>query len=248
VPIAFSGPLRFAFTDRRGGVSLPPYDSLNLGDHVGDDPEAVRTNRRLAAKMLGVPRDRVVYMRQVHGAEVAVARELWPDEAAPSVDALVTDRPGLVLAVLVADCTPVLLADRTAGVVGAAHAGRPGMAAGVVTATIEAMRELGAEPSRMEAYTGPGVCGACYEVPEQMRADVAEREPESWATTRQGTPAVDVPAGVSAQLRRAGVTEKRIELATGCTIESSQYFSYRRDGVTGRFAGFIWRDDEAGEG
>lgn len=246
--IAFSGSLRFAFTDRRGGVSLPPYDSLNLGDHVGDDPEAVRTNRRLAAKMLGVPRDRVVYMRQVHGADVAVAREPWSDEEAPSVDALVTDQPGLVLAVLVADCTPVLLADRTAGVVGAVHAGRPGMAAGVVTAAIDAMRGLGAEPSRIEAFTGPGVCGACYEVPEQMRADVAEREPASWATTRQGTPAIDVPAGVSAQLRRAGVKENRIKIAAGCTIESPQYYSYRRDGVTGRFAGFVWLRDEAFEG
>lgn len=243
MPIAFSGPLRFAFTDRRGGVSLPPYDSLNLGDHVGDDPEAVRTNRRLAAEMLDVPRDQVVYMKQVHGAEVAVAREPWPDEEAPSVDALVTDRPGLVLAVLVADCTPVLLADREAGVVGAVHAGRPGMAAGVVTAAIEAMRELGAQPSRMEAFTGPGVCGACYEVPEQMRADVAAREPESWATTRQGTPAVDVPAGVSAQLRRAGVKENPMKIAAGCTMEEKQYFSYRRDGVTGRFGGFIWLDE-----
>jgi YfiH family protein len=240
VTIAYSGPLRFAFTDRRGGVSRPPYDSLNLGDHVGDDPEAVRENRRLAAESLGVPRERVVYMKQVHGADVAVAREPWPDEAAPSVDALVTDVPGLVLAVLVADCTPVLLADRAAGVVGAVHAGRPGMAAGVVPAAIEAMRELGADPSRMEAYTGPGVCGACYEVPEQMRADVAAKEPASWATTRQGTPAVDVPAGVAAQLQRAGVALNPTVVDHACTMESERHYSYRRNGATGRFAGFVW--------
>src|SRR5947209_10916678 len=200
--VAFSGPLRFAFTDRRGGVSLPPYDSLNLGDHVGDDPQAVRTNRSLAARTFGVDPAQVVYMKQVHGTDVAIAREPWPDEQAPSVDALVTDRPGLVLAVLVADCTPILLADITAGVVGAVHAGRAGMAAGVVDAAIAAMCELGAEPSRMEAFTGPGVCGACYEVPEELRSEVAAKEPASWSTTRQGTPGIDVPAGVSAQLKR----------------------------------------------
>jgi polyphenol oxidase len=203
----------------------------------------VRANRRRAAQSLGVEPDRVVYMRQVHGTEVAVAREPWPDEAAPSVDALVTDRPGLVLAVLVADCVPVLLADREAGVVGAVHAGRAGMAAGVVTAAVDAMRALGAQPSRMEAHVGPSVCGSCYEVPEQLRAEVAAKEPASWATTRQGTPALDVPAGVSAQLRRAGVRESPMRIADGCTMETEQYYSHRRDGVTGRLAGFIWLEE-----
>jgi purine-nucleoside/S-methyl-5'-thioadenosine phosphorylase / adenosine deaminase len=241
--VATSGPLRFAFTDRRGGVSLPPFDALNLGDHVGDDPQAVRTNRSLAAREFGVAPEQVVYMKQVHGTDVALAREPWPDEAAPSVDALVTDRPGVVLAVLVADCTPVLLADPAAGVVAAVHAGRAGMAAGVVDAAIAAMCELGAEPARMQAFTGPGVCGACYEVPEELRAEVAAKEPASWSTTRHGTPAIDVPAGVSAQLRRAGVAESPMRIADGCTMEDSQYFSYRRDGRTGRFAGFIWLDE-----
>jgi hypothetical protein len=236
------GRVRFAFSDRHGGVSAAPYGSLNLGDHVGEAPQVVAENRRLAAKQLGVEPERVVYLRQVHGADVVVAREPWPDSAAPEADASVTDRPDLVLAVLIADCTPVLLADPVAGVVGAAHAGRPGMAAGVVPATIAAMRELGADPARMIAYTGPAVCAACYEVPEQMRADVAEREPASWATTRQGTPAVDVPGGVWAQLRRAGITEGyRSEI---CAMESPDHYSYRREGVTGRFAGFVWLDED----
>lgn len=241
--VAISGPLRFAFTDRRGGVSLPPFDSLNLGDHVGDDLQAVRANRALAAREFGVPPEQVVYMKQVHGVDVAVARDPWPDEQAPSVDALVTDRPGVVLAVLVADCTPILLADPVAGVLGAVHAGRAGMAAGVVDSAIAAMCELGAEPSRMQAFTGPGVCGACYEVPEELRAEVAAKEPASWSTTRQGTPGIDVPAGVSAQLRRAGVKEMPARIADSCTMENPQYFSYRRDGRTGRFAGFIWLDE-----
>lgn len=235
------GRVRFAFSDRHGGVSAAPYGELNLGDHVGEAPQIVAENRRLAAKQLGVEPERVVYLRQVHGKDVVVAREPWPDASAPEADASVTDQPGLALAILVADCTPVLLADPVAGVIGAAHAGRPGMAAGVVPATIEAMRELGAAPERMVAYTGPGVCAACYEVPEQMRADVARREPESWATTRQGTPAVDVPGGVWAQLRRAGIAEgHRSEI---CAMESSEHYSYRREGVTGRFAGFVWIEE-----
>jgi polyphenol oxidase len=233
----------FAFSDRRGGVSPAPYGELNLADHVGDDPAVVDKNRRLAAEALGSDPDRVVYMNQVHGTDVAVARGPWPDGRVPSVDATVTDRPGVVLAVMVADCTPLLLADPVAGVVAAAHAGRLGLAAGVVPATIAAMRELGAQPARMVAYTGPAVCGACYEVPEAMRADVASKVPAAWATTRQGTPAVDVPAGVWEQLAEAGVTEGR--RSPVCAMESAEHFSYRREGVTGRFAGFVWlRADE----
>src|SRR5690606_959648 len=124
----------------------------------------------------------------------------------PGVDGVVTARPGLALAVLTADCTPVLLADPVAGVVGAAHAGRPGLLAGVAERTVRAMVRLGAEPERMLARTGPAVCGRCYEVPDWMRDEVAAAVPEAHATTRWGTPAVDMAAGVSAQLSRLGVS------------------------------------------
>lgn len=235
------GRVRLAFSDRHGGVSAEPYGSLNLGDHVGEADDLVAENRRLAAKQLGVERERVVYLKQVHGVSIVTARKPWPDSQAPEADAAVTDRPGLALAILVADCTPILLADPVAAVVGAAHAGRAGMAAGVVPATIEAMCELGADPAHMVAFTGPAVCGSCYEVPEQMRAQVAEREPESWATTRIGTPAIDVPGGVWAQLRRAGIAEGY--RSPVCTAESADHYSYRREGTTGRFAGFVWIEE-----
>ncbi|MET7613886.1 laccase domain-containing protein, partial [Streptomyces seoulensis] len=124
----------FVFTDRWGGVSAAPYAELNLGGAVGDDPGAVRTNRELTAKALGVDPAGVVWMNQVHGAGVAVVDEPWGERPVPEVDALVTTRRGLALAVLTADCVPVLLADPVAGVVAAAHAGRPGMLAGVVPA------------------------------------------------------------------------------------------------------------------
>ncbi|MEU5094306.1 peptidoglycan editing factor PgeF [Streptomyces sp. NPDC020996] len=230
----------FAFTDRWGGVSAVPYEELNLGGAVGDDPEAVRTNRELAAKSLGLDPARVVWMNQVHGADVAVVDRPWGDRPVPEVDAIVTARRGLALAVLTADCTPVLLADPVAGVAAAVHAGRPGLVAGVVPAAVRAMAELGAEPSRIVARTGPAVCGRCYEVPEAMRADVAAVEPAAYAETSWGTPAVDVTAGVHAQLDRLGVCDR--EQSPVCTLESGDHFSYRRERATGRLAGYVWLD------
>ncbi|MFF7975505.1 peptidoglycan editing factor PgeF [Streptomyces sp. NPDC007905] len=230
----------FAFTDRWGGVSAAPYEELNLGGAVGDDPGSVRRNRELAAKSLGLDPRLVVWMNQVHGADVTVVDEPWGDRPVPEVDAIVTTRRGLALAVLTADCVPVLLADPVAGVVAAAHAGRPGMVEGVVPAAVRAMAELGAEPGRIVARTGPAVCGRCYEVPEAMRAEVAVVEPAAHAVTSWGTPAVDVSAGVHAQLERLGVCDR--EQSPACTLESGDHFSYRRDRTTGRLAGYVWLD------
>ncbi|MFJ8789692.1 peptidoglycan editing factor PgeF [Streptomyces sp. NPDC102462] len=230
----------FAFTDRWGGVSAVPYEELNLGGAVGDDPDAVRANRELAAKALGLDAARVVWMNQVHGAGVAVVDGPWADRPAPEVDAIVTVRPGLALAVLTADCTPVLLADPVARVAAAAHAGRPGLVAGVVPAAVHAMMELGADPARIVARTGPAVCGRCYEVPEAMRADVSAVEPAAHSETSWGTPAVDVSAGVHAQLDRLGVRDRA--QSPVCTLESDDHFSYRRDRTTGRLAGYVWLD------
>ncbi|EFF90528.1 conserved hypothetical protein [Streptomyces sp. e14] len=230
----------FAFTDRWGGVSAVPYEELNLGGAVGDDPAAVRANRELAAKSLGLDPARVVWMNQVHGDDVAVVDGPWTTDPAPPVDGLVTAVRGLALAVLTADCVPVLLADPVAGVVAAAHAGRPGMVKGVVPAAVEAMRSFGAEPARIVARTGPAVCGRCYEVPEAMRAEVAAVEPAAHAETSWGTPALDVGAGVHAQLERLGVHDR--ERSPVCTRESADHFSYRRDRTTGRLAGYVWLD------
>ncbi|CAL9416618.1 peptidoglycan editing factor PgeF [Streptomyces sp. MS2A] len=230
----------FGFTDRWGGVSAVPYEELNLGGAVGDDPAAVTANRELAAKALGADPARVVWMNQVHGADVAVVDAPWGDRPVPRVDAVVTAERGLALAVLTADCVPVLLADPVAGIAAAAHAGRPGLVAGVVPAAVRAMTELGADPARIVARTGPAVCGRCYEVPEQMRAEVAAVEPAAYADTSWGTPAVDVSAGVHAQLERLGVRDRA--QSPVCTRESKDHFSYRRDRTTGRLAGYVWLD------
>lgn len=231
-----------AFTGRPGGVSTAPYDSLNLGGAVGDDPAAVTANRRRAAAALGVDPARTVWMRQVHGADVAFVTA--PADAGDHgpVDAIVTTVPGLALAVLVADCAPVLLADPAAGVAGAAHSGRPGTAAGVVPALVKAMCERGADPARIRAAIGPAACGGCYEVPAEMRDEVAAVVPAAHATTAKGTPGLDIRAGIAAQLAASGVDDVRVD--PRCTIETPGLFSYRRDGRTGRFAGFVWLEDE----
>lgn len=236
-----TGSAHFAFTDRWGGVSAAPYGELNLGGAVGDDPAAVGANRERAARRLGLDPARVVWMNQVHGRDVAVVDGPWgADAEIPAVDAVVTARRGLALAVLTADCTPVLLVDPAAGIVGAAHAGRPGLVAGVVPAAVEAMVGLGAHPSRITAHTGPAVCGRCYEVPEAMRAEVADAVPGTWSETSWGTPAVDVTGGVHAQLAALGVTDRHS--SPYCTLESGDHFSYRRDRTTGRLAGYVWLD------
>ncbi|EGX59946.1 multicopper polyphenol oxidase [Streptomyces zinciresistens K42] len=230
----------FGFTDRWGGVSAAPYEELNLGGAVGDDPAAVAANRERAAASLGLGAGDVVWMNQVHGTDVVVVDGPWGERPVPKADAVVTTRRGLALAVLTADCVPVLLADPVAGVVAAAHAGRPGMVAGVVPETLRAMAALGADPARIVARTGPTVCGRCYEVPEAMRAEVSAVEPGAYAETSWGTPAVDVAAGVHAQLARLGVHDR--EQSPVCTRESSDHFSYRRDRATGRLAGYVWLD------
>jgi YfiH family protein len=230
------GPVELAFTDRHGGVSAAPYDSLNLASTGGDDPAALAENRRrLAADF--APDDFVACLQQVHGKDVVVVAPPAPDGRPPQADALVTATPGVTLMVRAADCVPVLLTDAAGAVIGAAHCGRPGMVAGIVPATVVAMRELGA--GRLTAWIGPYVCGRCYEVPAQMSDEVAAVEPASRATTSWGTPSVDVGAGVRAQLERDGVVV--VDLSS-CTRESPDLFSYRRDGGgSGRQAGLIRR-------
>jgi YfiH family protein len=171
-------------------------------------------------------------MDQCHGAGVAVVDEV--PQTPPSCDAVVTRSVDLALAVLVADCVPVLLSG--SGVVAAVHAGRPGLVAGVVPATVAVMHELGA--ATIDAVVGPSVCGRCYEVPEAMREAASRVQPVAATVSWTGTPAVDVAAGVVAQLRDAGV---EVRWVPGCTRERPDLYSYRRDGATGRFAGVIAR-------
>jgi YfiH family protein len=228
-----------AFTDRHGGVSSGPWDSLNLGTSNGDDPAQVARNHdRVAAAFDAVS---VARMSQVHGNAV-VHVDAAGGADIPVADALVTDRPGLALLVRAADCLPVVLADAQAGVAGVAHAGRVGVVRAVVPAAVAAMRERGA--TAITAWLGPRVCGACYEVPAAMREEVSAVVPATWSQTSWGTPALDVAAGVLAQLRDLEVVAVDLADSFGrpatCTVENADLFSYRRQGQrSGRLGGLV---------
>jgi polyphenol oxidase len=223
----------WGFTSSRGGSSVGDFASLNLGGHVGDDPLTVESNRALVAGALDVQRDHLLFMSQPHGSDVALVDGPWQGES-PAVDALVTTCTDLALAVLVADCTPVLLVDRFAGIAAAVHAGRPGMMSGIVGRAVDAMTDLGARS--ISAVVGPSVCGRCYEVPEAMRAQAAKISPVAAAISWQGTPAIDIAAGVVDQLQARSVV---VQWVGGCSRESEGLFSYRRAHRTGRFAGVV---------
>ncbi|WP_328842581.1 peptidoglycan editing factor PgeF [Nakamurella leprariae] len=238
-------------TTRRGGRSTGPYGDFNLGEHVGDDPAAVAANRARLAAATGLS-GRMVGMDQVHGDRVAVVRAP-AIRSVPGADGLVTDVPGLGLLVLAADCVPILAGDTGARVVGAAHAGRLGAAAGVALRLLETMTGLGARVAAVDVLLGPAICGQCYEVPTALRDEVEAALPGSASRTRWGTPGVDVRAGLARQLAGAGVPTVRID--PRCTFTDAELYSHRRatlaagapgagPPVTGRQGGLVWLDPD----
>jgi YfiH family protein len=236
------------FTTRAGGVSAPPYSSLNLGGGVGDDPAAVLANRARVAALTGLPAAAVVWMNQVHGTTVTTvgSGDVAPRPADPvtgagslsTCDGVVTAAAGVALAVLVADCVPMLAGDPEAGVIAAVHAGRRGAADGIAIRAIEAMIAAGASIGAVRVVLGPAICGACYEVPAAMRDEVEGALPGSAVTTDRGTPGLDLRAGLARQLRSAGAGSVVID--PRCTFTDPALFSHRRGAPTGRFAGLIW--------
>lgn len=223
-------------TTREGGASRGAYASLNLGLRSGDDEAAVRENRRrLEALLPSAP----VWLRQVHGTRVADADAARADGAEPEADAAVARRPGTVCAVLAADCMPVLLADEAASVVGIAHAGWRGLCAGVLEATLQAMR---AEPARVMAWLGPAIGPQVYEVGDEVRAAFIAFDPAAdtaFHAVRRGHWLLDLYTVARQRLAAHGVT--RVYGGGLCTSsDPARFFSYRRDGATGRMAALIW--------
>lgn len=228
-------PVRAFFTTREGGVSAAPYASLNLATHVGDDPACVARNREAVSRHAGAP---VSFLHAEHGIVVSEVTE--PGEDPAPGDVLVTRVPGLAIAAIAADCVPVLMHDSLSGAVAAVHAGREGLFLGAIDAAVAALLELG--PQRRPAGTlraaiGPSICGACYEVPLEMRERVASRHPTARAVTRGGTPALDLARAIETRLGELGFRD--VTRRPECTRETPALFSHRRDGVTGRIAGVI---------
>ena len=219
--------MNYRFTNRTGGASTGAFASANLGLHVGDDPDHVTANRAQLFKELGP----VAFMTQVHGDRVAVVEDV--SDVDPTADALVTGILGITLAVQVADCIPLLLISSQS--VAAVHVGRKGLVNGVTLRALEVMRDMGARDIR--AVVGPAICGVCYEVSEEIFTAVTALHPAAASRSAQGNHALDLPAALVKVLQGQKIA---VEIVGGCTVEGSELFSYRRDGVTGRQAGLVW--------
>ena len=216
------------FTDRAGGVSSGKFASLNLGDHVSDLPDAVASNRKSIADKFG----QTQYMNQVHGNRVAIIEEVT-DEI-PTADALVTGIPGITLAVMVADCIPLLLTSKNS--VAAVHVGRKGLVNRVAEKAIDVMREI--SNAKISATIGPAICGACYEVSPEIYDEVTQSHPDNAARTKADTPSLDLVKALITDLAAMGI--EKIHNQSRCTHEDDRLYSYRRDGITGRQAGLVW--------
>jgi YfiH family protein len=234
--------VRAAFSLRTGGVSPAPFDSLNLALHVGDAPAAVEENRRRLGHALALP-GAPVWLRQDHGTVVVDADRLEEGAAAPQADAAVTRRSGRILAVLVADCLPVLLACADGSALAVAHAGWRGLAAGVLEAAVAALRD-GASPGMpISAWLGPSIGPARFEVGGEVRAAFVQGDAAASAAfvpNARGRWQCDLHALARRRLQALAV--HHVECAAGCTAaDDARYFSYRRAGVTGRMAALLWR-------
>ena len=193
---------------------------------MGDSAETVARNREHLSTITGP----IQFMNQVHGDEVVEVKSIGDD---PTCDALITSEPGIALAVMVADCIPLLLSSST--VIGAVHVGRRGLMNSVAVKAVDAMRTLGAD--QIHAQLGPSICGRCYEVPQELADEVVAKHPAASSLTNNLTPALDLPRALIADLVAMGVT---YEASTICTLENDEYFSYRRHNITGRNAGVVW--------
>ena len=226
-----SGRVRHGFFGRAGGVSDGLYRSLNCGYGSSDDPEAIAENRARAMSACGLPPAALCTAYQLHSAEALVVTAPWPRDEAPRVDAMATATPGLALAILAADCVPVLLADREAGVIGAAHAGWRGALNGVVEAAVEAMLGLGARAKDIRAVIGPAIGRASYEVGPEFPAPFLARNPQDEdlfaQAEREGHILFDITGYVARRLSGLGLAE--VDMTGGDTCaDAARFFSYRR--------------------
>ena len=218
--------LPHGFLGRRGGVSEGIVAGLNVGLGADDDLHAVRENRARAAAAV-CPDARLVTVYQVHSADVAVVADVWPEDSRPRADAMVTNRPGVLLGIVTADCAPILLADRDAGVVGAAHAGWRGAHSGVAEAAVEAMLALGARRARIVAAIGPCIGQASYEVGADFRGNFPPEQADLFAPGRPDHWQFDLETYVARRLESAGIG--LIEpLGLDTYPDPDRFFSYRR--------------------
>lgn len=226
--------LRHGFFTRRGGVSSGLYNGLNVGFGSQDSTESVVENRRRAMAELGLAPENLVTLYQIHSPTVVTATHPWERDKAPQADGIVTNRPGLTLGILTADCAPVLFADREAGVIGACHAGWKGALSGVIENTVDAMEALGANRRTVTAIIGPCIAKESYEVGEEFEAQFIEQDHTTKIFFQPGVTSekrqFDLPGFVLSRLEKAGVPQRRW-VGRDTRVEEENFFSYRRSQI-----------------
>jgi YfiH family protein len=220
--------VNFRFTDSTGGKSAGAFHSRNLALHVGDDPDTVALNRLELSNEIDRP---IQFMDQIHGNNIEIISEV--NQSSPTADAIITTNPAIALAVMVADCIPLLLSNEKS--VAAVHVGRKGLVNEVTEKTIAAMSSIDSSP--ITAIIGPSICGRCYEVSEDVFTEVTTAFPHSRSKTPSGGFALNLASALISDLEKAGIT---VLDHSRCTVEEPSLYSYRRDGVTGRQVGLIW--------
>ena len=225
-------------TTRNGGVSQPPYDTLNLGAHVGDDSRSVDANRQILGQYLpGKP----LWLEQVHGTEVFDA-DHWDETSVPVADAAVTTKPQRVLCIMTADCLPVLLASRGGEVIGVAHAGWRGLAAGIIEKTIQKMRQKVHQDIEIQAIFGPAIGPESFQVGQEVKDIFEQQDSKSSQAFKPCSESMKYWADIYqlAKLRLKSQGVEQVDGADRCTVKESCFYSYRRDHITGRMASLLW--------
>ncbi len=232
---SFKEDLLYEVSDRHGGVSEAPYDTLNVALHVGDQPINVLKNREILSHKWNFILQNLIYMDQVHGNRVEVIEDPSRNKI-EACDALITDLKNIPLMVMVADCAPLLFFDPTKRVIGVAHAGRNGTLQNIAQSVIDRMQDrYGVDPADLRVHIGTSIGVCCYEVGEDIADIVTKSAGEEFVVKRSGRHFIDIKEINHRQLRDAGVSKDRIETSPLCTACEKDFFSYRREGRTGRF-------------
>ena len=233
--------LTHGFTTKDGGGSFVPYDSLNLAFHVGDKQESVEQNHLLLAQKLQYDKNRLVHMKQIHSDIVHIVTDSDDFNNPPSCDALITNRLNTPLMVMVADCSPILFYDSVQKVIAVAHAGRAGAFKNIVQNVIDSfVKDFSSNVADIKVTVGASIGQCCYEVGSEIYDETKELNLEYSMQKKRDSYYLNVSAILEKQLKNAGIAERNIELSTECSsCQNETFFSYRADGVTGRFCGLI---------
>jgi len=233
--------LTHAFSTKDGGVSLKPYSSLNLAFHVKDTSLNVHNNHTLLANKLSYNKNKLIHMKQIHSNIVHIVKDEDSFDTPPTCDALITNKRNTPLMVMVADCSPILFYDDTQKVIAVAHAGRQGAFKNIIKNVLDCfVKDFKSNTTDIHVCIGPSIGECCYEVGQEIYKETKELELEYAMQKKENSYYLNVSKILQTQLKESGIKKENIEISDECTCcKNDKYFSYRADGVSGRFCGVI---------